>query len=233
MKLNKKAQSIWISAVLYLLVTAVIMVLVLNTGIPVLGKLKDKSHYVHTRDTLLSVNHHIKELAKEGKGSQRVVSVDINKGKLVLENNKLKWEMETEANIVESGVAIDQGDITVSANIDVAASANSTNYILENSYVKMIFNKYGNATNYVNFTTGTIIDTIYQKKTSNTIQGSDFDFQTNSDGGNNGYTYLEKTGTDLESGTFVAYINSTFDYKLKITLNSDSNYFIPEIEVIS
>ncbi len=229
---NKKGQSIWISAVLYLLVTAVIMVLVLNSGIPMLNKLKDKSHYVHTKDTLLSINNHIKDLAKEGKGSQRVISVDINKGKLVIENSKLKWEMKTEAEIMESGSAIESGDITISANIDVQAYSNSTHHILENSFLKIALTKFGNSTTYANFTTTQIIDFVYQKQTGSTIDGSGFTFTTNADTGNNGYTYLEKTGKDIESATYIAYINSTFDYKLKITLNSDSNYFVPEIEVI-
>lgn len=228
----KKGQSIWISAVLYLLVTAIIMVLVLETGVPLLDRLKDKSTFVYSKDALLSVNQQIKQLASEGKGSQRVIPIDLPDGELKIANNKIMWQLRTEAPIIERGIAFKSGDVTIASNLDVSASQNSTNHVLENDHIRLTFLRVGNASNYSAINTLTLMQNIEFQPSLDTLN-PELTFAVNGVSTGNGYTYLEETGSDMESATFIALVNSsTVDFKLKITLNSDSNYVIPEIEII-
>jgi len=78
-----KAQ-IWVSAILYILVITVVMVLVLNAGVPIIQDLQDKTVFTRSKNTFLSLNQHISEVSEEGVGSQRVVPIEIEKGFLGL-----------------------------------------------------------------------------------------------------------------------------------------------------
>ena len=57
--MNRKGQ-VWVSAVLYLLITGIIMVVLLEAGIPVLEKARDKSIYDRERDQFLNLNQYKK-----------------------------------------------------------------------------------------------------------------------------------------------------------------------------
>ena len=83
---NKKGQSIWISAVLYLLVTAVIMVLILNSGIPMLNKLKDK------------IGSNV--AGEGGEFESLVLNCPLFKKKLVIEEFEIKEESEYAARMI-------------------------------------------------------------------------------------------------------------------------------------
>ncbi len=60
MQRSRKAQ-IWVSAILYILVITVIMVLVLNAGVPIIKDLQDKTVFTRSKNTFLALNQHINE----------------------------------------------------------------------------------------------------------------------------------------------------------------------------
>ena len=52
--MGKKSQ-IWISAVLYVLLISVVIVIVLEGGTPIMNNLRDKSVFVQTRDNFVNL----------------------------------------------------------------------------------------------------------------------------------------------------------------------------------
>ena len=98
---NKKGQ-IWISAVLYILIIVVAITIIMNTGLPVLEKMKDKTIFAQAKNALTNLDQYVQRIKDEGQGSQRVIPIEIRKGKVSVEGNRLVWQLETEAEILES-----------------------------------------------------------------------------------------------------------------------------------
>ena len=141
-KSGKKAQ-LWISAVLYILIISVVMAIVLEAGLPILSNLRDKSIVLQTRDNFINVDKHIQEIADAGPGSQRVVPLEIKKGDLKIEEGRMIWDMDTEADIMQPGTSQQSGNLRVGVNADVKATQSGSLFTLENSYIKAVFNKIG------------------------------------------------------------------------------------------
>src|SRR3989339_387670 len=108
----QKAQ-IWLSAISYVLITVVIIVLLLNTGIPLLEKIKDKSIYSKTKDMFLNIDQQIKDVQSEGAGAQRIIPIEIKKGEMSIQDNQIKWSMESKAKIIEPRTKVIVGDLII------------------------------------------------------------------------------------------------------------------------
>lgn len=225
----KKGQ-VWVSAVLYILIVSVAIVIVLNAGLPLLDQMKDKTSYTRTRDTMLSLDKHIEDVTAEGEGSQRVVSVEIRNGELNLDEGMLSWEMQTDADIVEPRSKLEYGNLVVSSNIDVSAYTYSDNYVLENTYLRVNISIMENETN----TTDNLIQSITFKPTNTTVPGN-FSFMIGDDIGTASgviTTILVPAGnnTNLDYATVIAAVNSSdIQYDLEITLESQADFLTTKI----
>ena len=232
--MGKKSQ-LWISAVLYILVTALIMVIILEALTPVVENLKDKSVFVRTRDTFLSLNQYIKEVSLEGQGSQRIVPIEITKGELSVQDNEIKWKMPTEAAILEPRATVELGNLLVVANGDVDAYEQNGTFVLTNTNTFFRFNKFGSATNFSNFTSSRIINqSAYKRGSSLTNVSAGFDFFiTEEDKTFFGYSILPKKGADLGEAKVLVHVNSTVhEYDLIFTLESQADYLLVELRPI-
>lgn len=113
--LNKKGVSVWISAILYFGIGIVILTLVLTLGMPVVDRIRDKNIAVQTKDIFFGVDKTIRNVAREGAGSQRVITVELKKGIIDLEQkeDQIKWSYETEAILSEPGTSLKEGKINM------------------------------------------------------------------------------------------------------------------------
>lgn len=239
--MNKKSQ-VWISAVLYILISVFIMVLVLEALTPLLEGMKDKSVYTRMRDTILSVNQQIREVGLEGQGSQRVIPVEVHKGSLAVINNSLRWEMDTQADILEPRTLIELGNVLVTSNADVTATEYNNSFILENSRMKVNFSKLGSEDNYATFTSDQIISNIYYKTIGMVTEvidpSTNFFFYINDEDSlteYTGYSEIGKTGRYLGYSSVTVHIkNSTAnkEYNLIFTLDSEADYLLVEAQQI-
>ena len=228
----KKKSQIWISAVLYILITALVMVIVLEALTPVIENLKDKSVFVRTRDTFLSLNEIVKEVSVEGQGAQRVVPIEIQKGELSVGENEIKWEMETEADILEPRTTIELGNLLVVANGDVDAYEDNGTFVLSNSRTFFRFTKFGTETEWTNFSSSRIVNqSAYKRGSFVTNISPSFDFYVTADDQTfNGYSLLGREGADLGEASVLVHVNSTaHEYDLIFTLESQADYFLVEL----
>jgi|SRR3989344_4438281 len=142
--MTQKKGDIWISAILYILIAAVAMVLILQAGIPLLDRMKDRTTFEKSNRVLSSLDQQINEVANEGEGSQRVVPLEVREGDVVIDEDKnaIIWEIETKSQIIEPRTSMQIGNLKVYSNIDVNTIETEDTYNLSNSRIKVVANKH-------------------------------------------------------------------------------------------
>jgi hypothetical protein len=219
------------------------MVIVLEALTPVLDNIKDKSVFTRMEDAFLGISQQVREVGLEGRGSQRIIPIEVHKGTLTVADNTLRWEMDTEADILEPRTQNELGNVLITSNAEVTAAEHNDSFTLENSKLIVIFSKLGSANNYTNFTSDLIINNIYYKtqdKTTEIASPSNrvFKFYINGEDAATsyiGYSEIGKTGKYLGYSTVTVHIkNSTADreYDLVFTLDSEADYLLVEAQPI-
>lgn len=228
---GSRRSQIWIDAVLYVLMTAIIMVLVLEAGTPILSKMKDKAIFTQTKDNFVSLNQHIEDVSNAGPGSQRIVPIMIKKGKLTVDNEKIKWSMTTDADVLEPMSKISIGNVKISSDSDVDSYKTGNYLILENFYIQAGFNRIGNESVYGNITSTNILDYVKFKSTNGLANGT---FTLLIDGSAidaNGYTQLIEPGYDQARASVKAFINTTSgNYTIIFTMYGDTDFMTVNME---
>ena len=234
---TKKCQ-IWVSAVLYLLIGSIVIILILQAGLPIIKKSKDMSVFTKTQDTFMSLDNVIVDLIDSGAGSQRVVPFEIHEGKVNLANDRLTWEMESDTKIIEPGTDIVIGNMKITSDIDVDAWDLADTFVLENSHIKVNISKIGNSTNHEDIKTWEIITGFYSKDTDTELGGGVgvFNFTLANKPGTasgQGYTELMPPGnnTDIAFAKVLVhmYSDSGNDYTMELSLDSRADFIAVNI----
>ena len=206
-----KAQ-IWVSAILYILVITVVMVLVLNAGVPILEDLQDKTVFTRSKNTFLSLNQQINDISEEGIGSQRVIPVEIEKGNLELKDGSLKWNLRTDAKILESGQQIELGNLFITSNADVSSTSHASNYTLENTYLRATFHKCEDRELCALNESGMLKQLVFKNPETGAESAASnqftFDFGAGS-WNSSGFSVLEDSGSSLGAARVLYYVNNT------------------------
>ena len=224
-KPNKKGQ-IWIAAVLYIAVTILIVIIVLQAGLPMMRSMRDKAVFERTKDLFVNLNSYIQEVASEGPGSQRIIPIELTSGNLNLENNQIMWYLETDSNIIEPGSKIDIGNIEITSETGVKAYETNCCYILENQVIIANFSKVGTSKYKTNINTSSIINKITYKAKQQSTSGK-FIFSLNNVTSGIGYTEMLQKGNNLAEASIVAHIeNETLNYAIKFTLKPNTDFLI-------
>ncbi|NQU79000.1 hypothetical protein HQ545_04490 [Candidatus Woesearchaeota archaeon] len=226
---------IWISAILYILVITVVMVVVLNAGVPILRELQDKSVFTRSKNTFIQLNQHISEISEEGVGSQRVVPVEVEKGFLELKDGSLKWDMRTDARILESGQQVELGNLYISSNADVSAQRRGDNYTLENTYIRAVFNSCEDRETCTLNQSSMLVDFVFKDPNTGGEDAADDDFTF--DFGTpvwsaSGFSVLEDEGSSLGAASVVYYVNTTDEsYYTVVEFTLKSNRDFLEVKI--
>ncbi len=235
--MNKKSQ-IWISVIIYTLVAVLALVLILNTGIPILTEMKDRAVFSKIKEIMLDLDGHITEIANQGEGSQATVSFEIRDGEILFSDNQLIWELETKSKIVSPRTKTVFGNLIISSNANVRTYELNDSYIMnttiEDDSFSVKINKKGSSSNWDYYNTSDIIN--YIQYNDNQIDGSKFNFNLNDNitsARGTGYIELIPSGnnTNLGKAKVVAHMNSTFaTYDLEFTLESYSDFLTVRIK---
>lgn len=224
---NSKKGQIWISAILYTLIISVVITMVLQAGLPVLNELQDKSIFMRSKDSFLALNQHIQDVSEEGKGSQRVVPIEIEKGNLAVESGVIQWDMSTNANILESGSEIELGNLFMSSNADVYSFSTNDTYTLGNNMLEANFTRCEDVTTCMINSSEIIKSLAFVYGNDNEVATGTFGFEFGSGPWSyRGYSRLEDRGMNQGSATVVYYVdvlgNSVFTaIEFKLGSNRD------------
>ncbi len=224
---------IWISAVLYILIVVAVLVIILEAGIPIINGLRERTAFARSKETMISIDQQIRDVAGEGIGSQRVVPLEVQEGKVTVEDNKLRWKLETDTKLMEPRTKIAQGSLIVTADVDVSSSEKNDYYILQNSKILANLSKFGSETNITNINTSRLINYIEFKDNSARTNGT-FTFSVNNSAATStgkGYTKLLDSGSGLVSARVMAHVNTTnFDYDIELKLDSKADFIKAELK---
>lgn len=112
---NNKKGDIWVSAILYFGLGIVVITIILTAATPIVNKLRDKNIILQTKEVFQVLDSNIREVAREGPGAQRPLTIDIRKGEFKIDeaNGQLVWSYPSKALIAEPGVDIVEGNVLI------------------------------------------------------------------------------------------------------------------------
>ncbi len=231
----RKAVAPLLAGALYVGIVSVAVLVVVQIAGPAITKMQDVAAVDQARDALANFDKIIEEVASEGKGSARVVPIQIKKGDLTVSSphDKVEYALNTKAEIISPRTRRVMGNLIFGSNINVEVTDNGTDIVLENEHLIVTFNKTGNSTNYAPLNISTTIKSIYLKDAATTFDGViriRVDGLASNEIGD-GYVYAEKTGTDLARGRAIIHINnSAAEYDVYFTLESGRDHLIESVE---
>lgn len=97
----KRKGSVWISAALYFGLGIVVLSIIIAAGTPVINKLRDKNVAIQTKEVFFKLDNNIREVARGGPGTQRLLHVEIKKGDLSFTEEGASWTYQTKALLSE------------------------------------------------------------------------------------------------------------------------------------
>ncbi len=231
--INAKKGEIWVSAVIYVLVGVVVLTIVIQAGVPLVNKLQERSNVNRARSAFTALDQQIQEIAKEGQGSQRVVPLEVSEGTVKVEDNRLRWKIETTSKIIEPKTRVELGNLVIASDVDVSAAEHSSSFVIQNSRILVNFTKFGSQSAQVTVNTSALINYVTFKDTGASTAGT-FTFfinQNASTTNGTGYNELLQSGTGLASATLKTHVNSTiYDYDLLLSLDSKADFLRATIE---
>jgi hypothetical protein len=95
--MNKKGVEVWVSAVIYIAISIVVLTVILSAGMPLIAKMRDRNAFLQTKGVMHDMDNVIKTVAGYGEGSQRPFTINIQKGSFMIDstNDIIKWEMDS------------------------------------------------------------------------------------------------------------------------------------------
>jgi len=112
----QKKGDIWISAILYFGLGIIIITILLSAGLPVINRLRDKNVVIQSKQVMSELDQNIREVIKEGPGSQRIVTVNLKKGLLKIDEEKsqVMWQYNNSKVLIsDPGTPVFEGKLTI------------------------------------------------------------------------------------------------------------------------
>lgn len=223
----KKGVSPIVAAVFVLALSIVAIVIVLRLGVPTVDEAREFAVLTEAKGVLLAIDNAIREVAAEGEGSTRRLSLRITGGTYFIDNatDEVRFELETDTKIVAPCVGIREGRIVINSGGDVTAAERdetgdgTTDLVLENSKIMLVVNKTGTRASPVAIDTRKLILKMWIKDPNINITPTDssirMDSVANTDVGT-GFTELVESGTQMGRGRIRAHVASTggIDYDI-------------------
>jgi hypothetical protein len=238
--MNRKMKGeVWVSAIIYTMVAVLALVLILNTGIPLLTELKDRSAFEKVKEVMLDIDKRISEVASQGEGSQTTIAFEIRDGEMKFQNDQIIWEMETKSEIVSPRTSTRLGNLVIASNANVRTYELNNHYVMEteikNDTFRVVANKIGSKENLVYLNTSHILENV---SFNGVNMDGDFVFSLNGNTSSMkglGYVEMVPDGnrSNIGKGKIIAHMFTNFsDYDLVFTLNSYSDFLQVQIKNI-
>lgn len=172
MKRIHKQGAIWISAVLYLLISVLIMVIILQIGVPVIESMQDRSVVQDTQNQFQQLDTMIQTVARQEVGSRRTLPLELQEGEAVFNEDQMTWYMEHDRELLDQDVILSRGNMVVSGGMDVSAYEYNDSYILENSFIRINFSKCDHTNNCTEL--GEIINSVQSVRDESLVADNDY-----------------------------------------------------------
>ncbi len=230
----RKGISPLLAGVIYTGLVITTVTLVITLGLPQLNRVTESTLYLNVREGMSNLDKAVQKVAAEGRGSVRIVPLEIRNGQLAIDdvNDLIRYELETDSEIVSPRTAVQFGNLVIGSNADVNASENATTYVLKNSRLQVTLRKIGSTTAATGINTTEIVQEIKVLSTNKTLpltaNNTVMQFIVNNDvtaSSGTGFTTLQEAGTSLAKGNVSVYVNATSgDYTIDLLLGAEADY---------
>ncbi len=232
---KRKGVSPLLAGALYVGIVSIALLIVVQTGSPAITKMQDISAVDQAKDSFANLDKVIHDVASEGKGSTRVVPIQIKKGDITIDsaNDYIEYGLDTNAEMISPRTRRTVGNLIFGANTDVTVTDNGTDIFVENAHLIVTFNKTGNSTNFSAIDLSKAIKSTYLKEANTTFDGvirMRIDNMDSNEVGN-GYSYAEELGSKLARGRVIVHVNNTYaDYDAYFSLESGRDHLLVSIK---
>jgi len=117
MKQNKKGAAVWISAVLYFGLGVILIAIILGASLPTINKIRDKNIITQTKEIMHNMDAAVREVVRQGPGSQRVMDVQIKKGQFIIDpiQETMTWTYNSKVAIseIDETTEIQEGSLKI------------------------------------------------------------------------------------------------------------------------
>ena len=204
---------------------------------------KERQEFNKAKAAALNLDNIIRELLLESTGSRRDVRLDVDFGTFAVagKENKIKYILEVESDIMEEGVTIKEGNLEITSGGGVTAverdvdNDGNTDLVLENAVVRFAVQKMGSETSPVLINTSSFVTQIRNKRNSVDITPRTGIFINEKDDSSYGYGYTRLSlSQNVQSASIVLHLNSTANitYDAIFTLSSGLDFVEMEVHNI-
>lgn len=218
--------------------------IVLNTITPFVEEGRSTQAFLEAKESLAAVDNAVQQLLVEAVGARRQVDLNIREGKLIVAGDEERIKLRLEGyTLVQPGATVQEGNIQIQGGGAVEAAEEDTNgdgntdLALKNKALTFAIRKIGNSTNHASINTSTMITQVFNNRTGTTIApggGISVNDWTNTSAGT-GYTALASRGKNLESGSILAFVNSSsgITYEALFTLHAGTDYIEVQVKRVT
>jgi hypothetical protein len=227
-----------ISAIIFIGLTLAVVVIVYNAGMPVVLRMQHAAAVERMKGMFSDIDKIVEDVASEGNGSKRTVSLRFDIGKFSVNgsSDKLYWDFDSESLLASPRTSVGFGNVVFGSKLETSAYEDSYQgtqaYVLENEHIRAYFRKIGSPSSPRAYNTSQLLLAVYQKDLRQwmPLQSLEISLDNNPDSeSGTGYTVLEQAGTDLPYATVSTYMGSGYsNYFLNFTLESGADFL--EIE---
>ena len=155
-----KKGDVWISAVLYMALGIIILVIVLSVGLPVVNKIKDKNIALNTKELMFDLDRNIRTIYSEGPGSRRPIKLEITKGTFSIDqaNDMISWQFSSKVLLSQPNIAVKEGSLIINSTQGASDKDFLTTYTL--NYTNILNLTSSASTNFVSGKTNLILTNI-------------------------------------------------------------------------
>ncbi|MDI6721265.1 MAG: hypothetical protein QMD85_02655 [Candidatus Aenigmarchaeota archaeon] len=230
---------IWAIGVALIIISTLI---IMNAVTPLIEKSRTTQTLKDAEQIMTTIDSTIREIMTEASGSRRSLSFNLREGKLVVNDkeDRIKFRLEN-ANLLESGVTVEESNILVSGGGSVKSyesdieNDGDTDLVLENSALLFAIQKVGSPESYAAINTTIVITQIKNMRTGINITPASGIFINNVDNTSygNGFTELTQS-SDSESRGIRVFVNSTggVQYEALFTLQGAKDFIDLQVKRI-
>lgn len=239
----EKGVSPLISAMLVVAISIAGVIAVLRVGEPGISKGEESFIFSEAKSVMTALDSAIKQVAYGGQGTAKKVNIKVSGGKYYVDSDtdQIRFEMETDSELIPPGVYKKEGPLIISTGADVKAyekdvtGDGNEDLVLENNRVLFSVENYGNSSNYVSINSSDLINKLWIKDADVNITPTDssiiIDSISNSSRGT-GYNEIVNSGENLHDGQIKVYLESDaqINYEIWYTLLAKSDFVQVEIK---
>lgn len=241
-----------ITAALYVGISVAAVTTAVTVGQPAIENMREAAAISRSQDFMQELNSNVQQVASEGQGSSRTLTVSIDRGELVFneEANALVYRISSDANVISPQTSRRTGNVVLSSNANVevynvsqgsedapSGYAGPPCYMMENEHIRACIKQLGSPSNTTSINSSELL-TYYEFKDGDEKFDGNLSVMLNGipeTGSGTGYTQVDNYGYYIGTGRIKAHIVSGngFTYDIVFQLPTGADFLKVDVQNFS